>query len=74
MDYLLRLVAASCLETMEPCISFEMQGFFFGVILGKMVGLSLLKEVIFMQFNDEVIAFIGYTVLALYYFIHVLKH
>jgi len=31
---LLGLVAANHLETIKPCISFEMQGFFFGVILG----------------------------------------
>ena len=74
MDYLLRLVAASHLETMEPCISFEMQGFFFGVIFRVDGGIVSIKGGNLVQFNDEIIAFIGYTVLALYYFIHVLKH
>jgi len=49
------------------------QGFFFGVILGKMVG-SFYERSEFMNTFSDVIAFIGYVFLAVYYLIHLLKH
>jgi len=52
---------------------FGMQGFFFGVNLGKMVGWFLRKEEAMNNFLD-VIAFIGYVCLAMYYLIYLFKH
>jgi hypothetical protein len=56
------------------CVSIEIQSFFFGEILGVDGGIVSIKGGNLMQFNNEVVAFIGYTVLAVYYLIHILKH
>jgi len=50
---------------------FEWQGFFYGVILGQMVGIAFERRAIFME---NFTAFLGYALLAMYYLMHLIRH